>query len=162
MWSRLKRRRFREKRYTRLFLRIRCRIHEKYQFWNSRPRVTFLFYYCLFDMEWPNGKTPHSTWLPEFWTLRPRCYGNFLSLPTVWRSFLTSLSFQIPRSPCRPTHPIHSWPGSNNHRRLPRLCQWCNSTFPDPPNKRHNACLQLSLRTIYIFFFKFYLFIFNV
>jgi O-antigen/teichoic acid export membrane protein len=32
----------------RIFLRIRCRIHEKYQFWNSRPRVTFLCYFaCL-------------------------------------------------------------------------------------------------------------------
>jgi hypothetical protein len=37
----------------RLFLRIKRRIHEKYQFGNSRPRVTFLFYFCLFDMEWP-------------------------------------------------------------------------------------------------------------
>jgi hypothetical protein len=47
---------FREKRYMRLFLRNKCRIHEKYQFWNSRPRVTFLFYFCLFDMEWPKNK----------------------------------------------------------------------------------------------------------
>jgi hypothetical protein len=37
----------------RLFLRIRCRIHEKYQFWNSQPRVTSI---CQVDMEWPKGK----------------------------------------------------------------------------------------------------------
>jgi hypothetical protein len=41
----------------RLFLRIRCRIHEKYQFWNSRPRLKILFYFCLFDMEWPTWNT---------------------------------------------------------------------------------------------------------
>jgi hypothetical protein len=50
--SRPKRRRFREKRCMRLFLRIRCKIHVKYQFWNSRPRVISI---CQVDMEWPKG-----------------------------------------------------------------------------------------------------------
>jgi hypothetical protein len=37
----------------RLFLRSECRIHQKYQFGTFRPRVKFLFYFCLFNMEWP-------------------------------------------------------------------------------------------------------------
>jgi hypothetical protein len=46
-------RRFREKRYVRLFLRIKRKIHEKYQFGNSKPRVTSI---CQVDMEWPSCK----------------------------------------------------------------------------------------------------------
>ena len=38
----------RKKRCMELLLGISCRIHKKYQFWNSRPMVNFLF-----GMEWP-------------------------------------------------------------------------------------------------------------
>jgi hypothetical protein len=44
-----KRRRFREKRYMRLFLRIRYWIHEKWQFWNSRPMVTSIWQVLIWN-----------------------------------------------------------------------------------------------------------------
>jgi hypothetical protein len=68
----------------RLFLRNRCRIHEKYQFWNSRPRVTSI---CQVDMEWPISKIQlpsySGRWDMLVWMLSVNFWRNFFEPKVV-------------------------------------------------------------------------------
>jgi hypothetical protein len=88
----------------RLFLRIECRIHQKYQFGNSRPMVTSIF---QVDMEWPQtatliSRSTNSFWLfwpkkQEFWFFAEETLVQIVvkAISEVWFFWIISDSLQI-------------------------------------------------------------------